>query len=153
MVKVNRFKSHELSKLLSSFKPNCLIVVTHPSCGHCGRFRPIKERFYNELENNYEGDSEVFDIHGHLLEDAKNEIPPLNYVHGYPTILANKDTDNNIEYNGDRTVDNLLRFMKENFELKKKQNGGKKSKKHKKSKKNKKSKKHNKNKKSKKHKK
>ena len=140
MVKVEKIGGKQSKKFVENFEPNCLIVVTHPECGHCVAMKPALEKAYDDLENLYTGNSRVFDVHGDAVEESKNDIKQLNSVDGFPTLLIVKDKDADpIMYKGDRTKQDIIKFMTDNLDIKPKK-GGKKTRKNHKSKKRSKSK-------------
>ena len=134
MVKLEKIGGKQSKKFVENFKPNCLVVVTHPGCGHCVAMKPQLKKAYNDLENLYTGDSIIYDVHGDALEESKKSIHQLNSVNGFPTLLIVKDKESDpIMYEGDRSKEDIIKFMTDNLDVKPKK-GGKKSKKNKKSK-------------------
>ena len=81
-----------------------LVEFYAPWCGHCKQLAPI----YDQLGEKYADRADVViakvDATGNELEHTK--------VNSFPTIkLYKKDTNQVIEYNGERTLDGLSRFL------------------------------------------
>lgn len=81
-----------------------LVEFYAPWCGHCKQLAPI----YDQLGEKYADRSDVViakvDATGNELEHTK--------VNSFPTIkLYKKGTNQVIEYNGERTLDGLSRFL------------------------------------------
>ena len=96
--------------------PESIIKVYHPNCGHCKAMESDWNNLEKELKNNYKGDVGVFNVHAEALSNTN--IPALKKVKGYPTIMAIKN-GKSIEYQGDRSKDHMLKFFKQNLNLKK----------------------------------
>jgi thiol-disulfide isomerase/thioredoxin len=138
MVNVKKIGGEGAQNFIKNFKPNCLIVVTHPGCGHCRMLKPTLDKVYTDMKKMYTGDAEIFDLHGDAAQIAKSSIPVLEAVDGYPTLLISRENMRNpIVYSGDRTKEDIIKFMTDNLNIKK-SNRTNKTKKSKKSKKNKK---------------
>ena len=93
-------------------KKDVLVKFYAPWCGHCKKLAPIYEELAKKLSTNE---------HIKLTEiDATvNEIPGAE-INGYPTLKLYK-ADNKkhpINYNGDRTVEEIEKFLKENSSFK-----------------------------------
>lgn len=82
-----------------------LLFFTLDGCGHCEKMKPTWEL----LKNNYGGNQYI-----KLLEiDAKNQkLVDLYKVKGFPTLLYIKDGKLQTEYNGNRTYEDLVKFLK-----------------------------------------
>ena len=83
-----------------------LIFFSMPGCGHCENFRPT----WDLLVKNY---GNIKDIK--LIQVSSNEKPELVKffgIEGFPTILYSKDNKKISEYRGDRTYDDLVKYMK-----------------------------------------
>jgi len=139
MVKVHKIGGNNSKDFLNNFKSNCLIVVTHPACGHCRMLKPTLDIVYNDMKKMYTGDAQIFDVHGDTVEEAKSNLLFLEAVDGYPKLLISKEKDitKPIIYSGDRSKEDIIKFITKNLNKKKKsrQNRTKKSRKLKKYKK------------------
>jgi len=83
-----------------------LIFFSMPGCGHCKNFKPT----WDLLLKNY---GNIKDIE--LIEVSSNEKPDLVElfeVDGFPTILYVKDNKKVSEYKGDRSYEDLVKYMK-----------------------------------------
>jgi thiol-disulfide isomerase/thioredoxin len=83
-----------------------LIFFSMPGCGHCKNFKPT----WDLLEQNYGDIKEI-----KLIQVSSNEKPELVEkfeIEGFPTILYVKDNRKVSEYKGDRTYNDLEKFMK-----------------------------------------
>ncbi len=84
-----------------------LVYFYMNGCGHCEKFSPIWDEFISQNKSS---------ITTHKLEreEAGNKIQKYE-VKGFPTILLLDENNNKIkEYNGDRTLSALKKFVSEN---------------------------------------
>tara|TARA_Y100000389_G_scaffold144318_1_gene142659 strand:+ start:17499 stop:18017 length:519 start_codon:yes stop_codon:yes gene_type:complete len=121
MIKTTKIEpsSNDSIKDVKDIKPNCFIVVSHPNCHYCNLLEPTKNELFKTLNKSYTGDLDILDIHGDSVPSLIDSIPELKEVDGYPTILAKSDSKDPVVYNGDRSLDSLMKFLKDNFEIKK----------------------------------
>jgi hypothetical protein len=98
--------------------PESFIRVHHPSCGHCKAMEQAWSDVENTLKSNYTGNAGIFNIHADTLSNITN--PGLQGIQGYPTMMVIK-TNTPTQYNGDRSMNDLLTFALKNMNLKKKQ--------------------------------
>jgi protein disulfide-isomerase A1 len=92
-------------------KKDVLVEFYAPWCGHCKALAPK----YDELGLLYKNDPELAKLVTIAKVDATaNDVP--DEVQGFPTIklfVAGKKSEP-IEYNGSRTIEDLVQFIKEN---------------------------------------
>ena len=82
-----------------------LVLFKAEWCGHCRNFKPTWEAMKNSLTN----------VEFKTYDADKDEVEMSKYgVEGFPTIILEND-NKTIEYNGDRTVDNIIHFVNENL--------------------------------------
>ena len=82
-----------------------ILFFTLDSCGHCKNMKPAWEL----LKNNY-GKNQFIKL---VEVNAKNQkLVDLYNVQGFPTILYVKDEKKQTEYNGDRSYEDLVKFLK-----------------------------------------
>lgn len=79
-----------------------------PWCGHCKRLAPT----WDELAVKFAGSSSV-KVAKVDCTKAQSTCSKEN-VDGYPTIFLYKDGQRVVEYDGDRSLDNLVKFVNEN---------------------------------------
>jgi thiol-disulfide isomerase/thioredoxin len=79
-----------------------LVLYKAEWCGHCQRFKPAWEQLKNQ------------NINVSFVEydaDKDRTVIKKNNIHGYPTIHYKKG-ETVYEYNGERTVEGLMNFVK-----------------------------------------
>jgi len=91
-----------------------LLLFYAPWCGHCKKLAPTYIEIAEEL-NNVEG-SKVLVAR---MDATENDIPassPWNNLEGFPTVILFKADDKNtpVVYEGDRSKDSIIEFLKKN---------------------------------------
>ena len=110
-------------------KKPAFIKVYHPSCGHCNNMKPAWNNLTKTLKNNYKGNTSLFNIHADALANIKT--PALQSINGFPTLKIIKNGNTSIDYNGNRSYNDMLNFCLKNLDINKILNvykGGKKTK-------------------------
>jgi len=115
-LKYEKYKTKylELKKIIainqnggSSKKPE-LYLFKAEWCGHCKNFKPE----WNKLINNNNLKEKVNFI---TLDSDTNKKEFTEWkIEGFPTIILKKG-DTSIEYNGERSVNNIEKFIKTNI--------------------------------------
>ena len=138
MVKVYRVLPTETNKLneINSFiqqKKPVINAVYMPGCGHCDSMIPKWNKASTNIASKYNGDVIIALVHKDSMSDLKM---PNEHIMGYPHIMGYVNNREN-EYNGDRSEEDLIKFMIQNggSNLKPKHNGGKRRRSHRKSRK------------------
>jgi len=83
-----------------------MLFFSMPGCGHCDNFKPT----WDLLVKNYGNIKDIKLIQ--VVSNEKPELVELFEIQGFPTILYAKDNRKVSEYQGDRTYDDLVKFMK-----------------------------------------
>lgn len=87
------------------------LEVYAPWCGHCKNLAPVWESLGKAVKNNDKAKNLVIA----KLDGTENDIPPEGgfKVEGFPTLKFFKaETNEVIDYNGDRSYENLVEFIK-----------------------------------------
>jgi len=88
-------------------KKTVLVTFIAPWCGHCKQLAPIYEQLGEKYKDNPDVVVAKMDATVNELEDIK--------IQSFPTIkLFPKDSDEVIDYQGERTVDALSKFIDSN---------------------------------------
>jgi len=84
-----------------------LVTFIAPWCGHCKQLTPIYEQLGEKYKDNADIVIAKMDATANELEDIK--------IQSFPTIkLFPKDSDEVIDYQGERTLDGLAKFVDSN---------------------------------------
>jgi len=88
-------------------KKTVLVTFIAPWCGHCKQLTPIYEQLGEKYKDNADIVVAKMDATVNELEDIK--------IQSFPTIkLFPKGSDEIIDYNGERTLEALARFIDSN---------------------------------------
>ena len=122
----NGSKFDEIIKKKPSF-----VKFYHPSCRHCREMAPQWDALKDEFKN-IKLNVNIIEVHADTLSDIKSDC--AKNIPGYPTIMEVKQNGKaGKEYNGNRNVKDLKKFILKTFKNKssKKMTGGGKKKKRK----------------------
>ena len=112
--------NHEGFDDASSLTPasgECIVALFYaPWCGHCKTFKPHFEKAMSELDGKTSGNTK---LKGKTIRFAKidcdeEQNKPLakKYdVAGYPTVKILKDDGTDIEYDGERSLEGMKKFL------------------------------------------
>ena len=95
-------------KLLNNDK-DVMVVFYAPWCHHCKEFLPK----YEEIAKILKGNNKLLLA---KIDGSSNEVENV-LISGFPTILfypGNKKHEKPIQYNGKRTAEDIIRFIKRN---------------------------------------
>jgi len=90
------------SLILDSPSKPSLIMWYAPWCGHCKNMMPVWEDMGNRFPDYLVG----------KIDATVNEVAGLPAVHSFPTIKLYRLDGSEAEYNGERTVEGLSKFLK-----------------------------------------
>lgn len=89
-------------------------------CPHCENMKQDWIDLENELLNNYSGDLTIMSVNARALNTLKS--PLTNQVNGFPTIfIIKRDGTKGLDFQGERTKDEMLNFVLDNIKEVKKQ--------------------------------
>jgi len=90
--------------VVNSTEKNTLVMFYAPWCGHCKKLEPMWE----ELAEKYK---EAKDVTIAKMDATKNELEHIR-IRAFPTVkLFLNHVDHAKDYNGERTVDGIVRFI------------------------------------------
>lgn len=76
-------------------------------CGHCTRFKPEWKKFEEASAQN---NVKAFALN---VDDASNTaFIEMNKVSSFPTVIVAKGSGEKVKYDGERTVEDLMAFVK-----------------------------------------
>ncbi|KAI7900930.1 thioredoxin-like protein [Cokeromyces recurvatus] len=104
----------EFNDIVLDKSMNVFLEVYAPWCGHCKRLAPIWEEL-GELASGHES------LMIAKMDGTENDIPEEGgfEVTGFPTLkLFKAETNEMVDYNGDRSLEDLVKFLNEQTGLK-----------------------------------
>lgn len=82
-------------------------------CPHCENMKQEWVDLENELLNNYSGDLTIMSVNARVLDRLRS--PLSRHVNGFPTIfMIKRDGTKGLDFNGERTKDDMLKFILDN---------------------------------------
>ena len=104
---------------LSWNKGSCLVYFTSPECGYCSHFEPTWQNTVNKLNTSFTKVNVIV-----VKADEYNMSTVSPEVIGYPTVRAYQDGNWVADFEGERTQENLMNFVKTHFSSTNSQKGG-----------------------------
>ncbi|KAJ6805747.1 protein disulfide-isomerase-like [Iris pallida] len=86
---------------------NVLVEFYAPWCGHCKKLAPILD----EVAVSFENDADVIIA---KMDATANDVPNDFDVSGYPTLYFSSASGKLMQYDGDRTKEEIIDFIKKN---------------------------------------
>ncbi|XP_042418683.1 protein disulfide-isomerase-like [Zingiber officinale] len=86
---------------------NVLLEFYAPWCGHCKKLAPILD----EVAISFENDGDVVIA---KMDATVNDVPSEFDVQGYPTLYFSSASGKLSQYEGDRTADDIINYVKSN---------------------------------------
>lgn len=96
------------TKNTEAFSTRKITLFYSDSCGHCKNFMPEWDRFANHASKNI-ADLTVQKVDCQADQDTCN----VQQIEGYPTVILEQNNQK-IKYNGERTMDSLIKFSQGN---------------------------------------
>jgi thiol-disulfide isomerase/thioredoxin len=105
--KATKMTDSDYKKMLEEINGRQILILFYATwCGHCQRFAPIYDNIYDELKTDEDYAILCVDI------DESPELSSEYAITGIPTIYK-IEGDTKILYEGDRTKDSIIAFLKE----------------------------------------
>jgi len=76
-------------------------------CGHCTRFKPEWDKFKEESAKN---NVKAFALN--VDDESNTAFIEMNKVSSFPTIIVSKGSGEKVKYEGERTAEDLMKFIK-----------------------------------------
>lgn len=134
MAKVIKYEPSQYSSAAKNLKHvTAIVLVFHPQCGHCVQLRPTWEQMKRQAPSS----AQFVEVNGEGLSDSpdmsQSEI--AKKTEGFPSIMRVKNGKVVESFQQERTIPNMLEFVKKSIRDNKRKTG-KKSRKSKKTRKN-----------------
>ena len=110
---------NELNLRLNQSTSPIIVKVFHPSCPHCNNMVDDWNMAMNRLKNDYDGPSQSINLHSGILDQNIITHPHLHSstIDGLPTIRIISLDNPPIEYEGDRSADDIFKFCVQNLDI------------------------------------
>ena len=112
IISIEPEQGKEFDKLINE-KGNVSFVKFHqPTCHHCTEMKKAWEDLGKLLQDKCKDDISLIEVNGHALSESKSDVS--KEIRGFPTIMILEDGKKKVEYSGDRTTEDMLKFMIDN---------------------------------------
>ena len=122
LVHINPNQINTLKKLEWLKSQTSVVVFVHrPKCPFCKKARPAWNALVKTLEKKYPGDYSIVEINKQVLDDLKSQGKSnakfLGVVKTVPKIIIYNQNKPNIDYTGNRSYSDLLKFSLNHLHL------------------------------------
>ena len=112
IISIEPEQGKEFDKLINE-KGNVSFVKFHqPTCPHCTEMKKAWEDLGKLLQDKCKDDISLIEVNGDALSESKSDVS--KEIRGFPTIMILEDGEKKVEYSGDRTTEDMLKFMIDN---------------------------------------
>ena len=112
IISIEPEQGKEFDKLINE-KGNVSFVKFHqPTCHHCTEMKKAWEDLGKLLQDKCKDDISLIEVNGDALSESKSDVS--KEIKGFPTIMILEDGKKKVEYSGDRTTEDMLKFMIDN---------------------------------------
>ena len=112
IISIEPEQGKEFDELINE-KGNVSFVKFHqPKCPHCINMKEAWEDLGKLLQDKCKDDISLIEVNGHALSESKSDVS--KEIRGFPTIMILEDGKKKVEYSGDRTTEDMLKFMIDN---------------------------------------
>ena len=112
IISIEPEQGKEFDKLINE-KGNVSFVKFHqPTCHHCTEMKKAWEDLGKLLQDKCKDDISLIEVNGDALSESKSDVS--KEIKGFPTIMILEDGKKKVEYSGDRTTEDMLKFIIDN---------------------------------------
>ena len=115
MVEIISFSSGQgkgFDELISK-KDNVSFVKFHQlECHHCKKMKKAWEDLGKLLQDKCKKNISLIEVNGDALSESKSDVS--KEIRGFPTIMILEDGKKKVEYSGDRSTEDMLKFIIDN---------------------------------------
>lgn len=112
IISIEPEQGKEFDKLINE-KGNVSFVKFHqPTCPHCTEMKKAWEDLGKLLQDKCKDDISLIEVNGDALSESKSDVS--KEIKGFPTIMILEDGKKKVEYSGDRSTEDMLKFIIDN---------------------------------------
>ena len=112
IISIEPEQGKEFDKLINE-KGNVSFVKFHqPTCHHCTEMKKAWEDLGKLLQDKCKDDISLIEVNGDALSESKSDVS--KEIKGFPTIMILEDGKKKVEYSGDRSTEDMLKFIIDN---------------------------------------
>ena len=112
IISIEPEQGKEFDKLINE-KGNVSFVKFHqPKCPHCTEMKKAWEDLGKLLQDKCKDDISLIEVNGDALSESKSDVS--KEIKGFPTIMILEDGKKKVEYSGDRSTEDMLKFIIDN---------------------------------------
>ena len=112
IISIEPEQGKEFDKLINEKGNVSFVKFYQPTCPHCINMKEAWEDLGKLLQDKCKDDISLIEVNGDALSESKSDVS--KEIRGFPTIMILEDGEKKVEYSGDRTTEDMLKFMIDN---------------------------------------
>lgn len=109
IISIEPDQGKDFDKIINKKNNVAFVKFYQPTCPHCINMKEAWEDLEKLLQDKCKDDISLIEVNGDALSESKSDVS--KEIRGFPTIMILEEGEKKVEYSGDRTTEDMLKFM------------------------------------------